>query len=250
MKILSYLLAIVLLISGTCWADIVQAQSEKSVVVGIDINLKPFSFKDGAEKYVGFDIDIWQTLADDIGLAYEFKPMDFEQIIPALQNGFIDVAIAAITITSQREKVIDFSYPYFDSGLSVMVRADREGIYGIGTLDDKVIATKNGTTSAEFSQSILSRKVLLFPDIEMAYRAVLSGAADAAIYDAPALLYYIKIKGEGKLKSVGPRYQRQSYGIAFPQGSPLREQVNQELLKLIEIGRYDIISRKWFGNVD
>lgn len=249
MKNLLYLLAFVLLISGTCWAETAQIQSEKSVVVGIDKNLQPFSFKDSAEKYVGFDIDIWQALAAELGMTYELKPMDYEQIIPALKNGIIDVAIAAITITSQREKVIDFSYPYFDSGLSVMVRADREDIYGIGTMDDKVIATKNGTTSADFSQSILSRQVVLFPDIEMAYRAVLSGAADAAIYDAPALLYYIKNKGEGKLKSVGPRYQQQTYGIAFPQGSQLRELVNRELLKLIEIGRYDMISRKWFGNV-
>ena len=247
MKKLLPILTIILFITLTGWTSLSKAGS--TIAVGVDINLKPFSFKEEDGKYAGFDIDIWKALADDLGLNYELRPMNFEKIIPSLKSGSLDVAIAAITINSEREKIIDFSYPYFDSGLSVMVKADRQDIYGIGALADKVIATKKGTTSAEFAHNIMQKKVILFSDIETAYKALLSGSADAVIYDAPSVLYYIKTEGQGKLKSVGRRYKQQTYGIAFPQESPLREQVSIALLKLIENGKYDTISRKWFGNV-
>lgn len=222
----------------------------KTLVVGCDVNLKPFEFKGEGGRYEGFDIDLWQAIAEGLKLDYVLKPMPFEQLMKAVQQGEVDVAIAGITITAEREMGIDFSYPYFDAGLSLMVRADRDYIYGFGALEDKIIATKEGTTSAKFAGEIVHKELKLFPDIDQAYAAVVQGSADAVIYDAPAVLYYVNTQGQGKVKSVGPRYQRQTYGIAFPQGSALREKVNVRLLKLIEEGRYDIISRRWFGNID
>ncbi len=220
------------------------------IVVGCDAHLEPFEFKGADGKYTGFDIDLWEAIAADLKLDYTLKPMPFEKLLPALEKGEIQVALAAITITAEREKVLDFSYPYFDSGLGLLIRDDREGIHDIGDLTDKIIATKEGTTSARFAREILQKEIKLFPDIAQAYQAVATGAADAAIFDAPALLYHIKTSGQDHLKSVGRRYQQQTYGIALTQGSPLREPINISLLKLIEIGRYDTISRKWFGNVD
>ncbi|MDY0190738.1 MAG: transporter substrate-binding domain-containing protein [Desulfuromonas sp.] len=248
MKKLLSIATVILCFSLLCGANISQAQP--ALTVGIDTNLQPFSYKNSSGEYVGFDIDIWQAIAHKLGLAYEFRPMEFDKILPALQNGTLGAAIAAITINAQREQIVDFSYPYFDSGLSIMVTAERQNIYGIGALEDKIIATKRGTTSATFVSNILKKDVLLSNDIETAYQAVLTGTADAAIYDAPALLYFIRTQGQDKLKSVGPRYQKQSYGIAFPQNSPLREQVSVALLQIIESGEYDTISRKWFGYTD
>jgi glutamine transport system substrate-binding protein len=250
MKKLLSILTLILCFSLFGQANITQAEPTTTIVVGIDEDLKPFSYKNAAGKYVGFDIDIWQSIANKLGLNYELTPMKFEQIIPALQSGSIDTAIAAITITAAREKIIDFSYPYFDSGLSIMVKAEQQNIYGIGALEDKIVATKKGTTSAIFVDDILKKEVILFSNIETAYKAVVDGTADAAIYDAPALLYFIRTEGQGKLKSVGRRYQKQCYGIAFPHKSPLRDQVSITLLQLIESGEYDTISREWFGNTN
>ena len=250
MKKLSSILIMILCFTLFGQTNSTQAKTTNTIVVGIDEDLKPFSYKNDAGKDIGFDIDIWQSIANKLGLDYKLIPMKFEQIIPALQSGSIDTAIAAMTITEAREKIIDFSYPYFDSGLSIMVKADQQNIYGIGALEDKIIATKKGTTSAIFVDDILKKEVILFSNIETAYKAVLDGTADAAIYDAPALLYFIRTEGQDKLKSVGRRYQKQCYGIAFPQKSPLRDQVSIALLQIIESGEYDTISRKWFGSVN
>jgi glutamine transport system substrate-binding protein len=226
---------------------ITHATQAETLVVGCDTDFKPFEFKGNDGKYIGFDIDIWDAIATDLKLNYTIKPMVFNQLIPALKAGDIDVAIAGVTINSEREKIIDFSHPYFDSGLIVMVRSDRTDIYGIGALTDKVVATKEGTTSAEFASNIQNKNLKLFPNIEQAYSELLSGSVDAIIYDSPAVLYYIQTEGKGRVKTVGYPYKKQSYGIAFPQGSPLREKVSIAILDLMESGRYEIISRKWFG---
>jgi glutamine transport system substrate-binding protein len=218
----------------------------KTLTVGCDTNFMPFEFKQGGE-YVGFDIDLWAAIAEELGLEYKLQPMDFNGLIPALQTGNIDAAIAGMTIKSKREEVVDFSYPYYDAGLLLMVRADEKDIAGVEDLGDKVIATKLGTTSADFAKGIENKEVKLFPNIDAAYMELRGGGADAVIFDSPAILYYIKTEGKDAVKTVGPLYQGQSYGIAFPQGSELREKVTITILKFMEDGTYDKIYKKWFG---
>lgn len=218
----------------------------KELVVGVDANFMPFEFKvDG--KLTGFDVELWDAIAKDLGLDYQWQTMDFNGIIPALQSRSIDAAIAGITVKSEREKVVDFSYPYYDAGLIILVRADNEDIATIEDFEDKVVATKLGTTSADFLKTVPTKDVKLLPNTDNLFMELLSGGADAVFFDSPPLLYYAKNQGQGKVKTVGPLYQGQSYGIAFPQGSELREQVTITLLKFMEDGTYAELYKKWFG---
>lgn len=219
----------------------------KELIVGCDTNFMPFEFKNKDGKYVGFDIDLWDAIAKDLGLQYKLMPMDFNGLIPALQTGNIDVAIAGMTIKSKREEVVDFAFPYYDSGLLLMVKAGDKSISGIEDLGNKVVATKLGTTSADFVKKIKTKDVKQFPNIDGAYMELQAGGADAVIFDKPAILYYIKTEGKGAVKTVGPLYQGQPYGIAFPQGSELREKVTITILKLMEGDTYKEIYKKWFG---
>ena len=129
----------------------------KTLVVGCDTNFMPFEFKQGG-KSVGFDIDLWDAIAKDLGLKYKLQPMDFSGLIPALQTGNIDAAIAGMTVKSKREEVVDFSYPYYDAGLLLMVRKDNKNINSIEDLSNKIVATKLGTTSADFIRLVSSRE--------------------------------------------------------------------------------------------
>ena len=218
----------------------------KQLVVGVDANFMPFEFKvDG--KLTGFDVELWDAIAKDLGLDYKWQTMDFNGIIPALQSRSIDAAIAGITVKSEREKVVDFSYPYYDAGLIILVRADNEDISSIEDFEDKVVATKLGTTSADFLKTVPTKDVKLLPNTDNLFMELLSGGADAVFFDSPPLLYYAQNQGKGKVKTVGPLYQGQSYGIAFPQGSELREKVTITLLKFMEDGTYDELYEKWFG---
>ena len=218
----------------------------KQLVVGVDANFMPFEFKvDG--KLTGFDVELWDAIAKDLGLDYKWQTMDFNGIIPALQSRSIDAAIAGITVKSEREKVVDFSYPYYDAGLIILVQADNDNISSIEDFEDKVVATKLGTTSADFLKTVPTKDVKLLPNTDNLFMELLSGGADAVFFDSPPLLYYAQNQGKGKVKTVGPLYQGQSYGIAFPQGSELREKVTITLLKFMEDGTYNELYEKWFG---
>ncbi|HAH14303.1 MAG TPA: glutamine ABC transporter substrate-binding protein GlnH, partial [Pantoea agglomerans] len=72
--------------------------ADKKLVVATDTAFVPFEFKQG-DKYVGFDVDLWDAIAKELKLDYTLKPMDFSGIIPALQTRNVDLALAGITIT-------------------------------------------------------------------------------------------------------------------------------------------------------
>jgi glutamine transport system substrate-binding protein len=220
----------------------------KKLVVAVDTAFVPFEFRDPKTgQYTGFDIDLWDAIAKEIGVEYELQPMDFIGIVPALQTGSIDAALAGITITSAREKVVDFSHPYYDSGLTLMVRADNQTIRGAEDVAGKRIAVRTGTTSDNHAPSLKPSEIIKFPNIEQAYMELRAGRVDVAMHDTPNVLYYITTAGEGAVKAVGERMQAQSYGIGFPLGSKLRNDVNIAFLALVEDGRYAEIYRKWFG---
>jgi len=220
----------------------------KTLTVAVDTAFVPFEFRDpDTGKYIGFDIDLWDAIAKKIGVEYKLQPMDFSGIVPALQTGSVDAALAGITITAEREKVVDFSHPYYDSGLNIMVMADNDEIKGPEDIEGKRIAVRTGTTSANYAPSLNPSDIVKFPNIESAYMELRAGRVDAAMHDTPNVLYYITTAGDGQVKSVGPRMQAQSYGIGFPLGSKLRNDVNVAFLQLVESGEYAEIYRKWFG---
>src|SRR5690606_31051006 len=95
----------------------------KTYSVGIDTTYPPFEFEVDGE-YTGIDIDLFTAIAENQGFDFEFKPMDFGGIIPAMQAGQLDVAIAGMSITDERKNIVDFSEPYFEAGISLVVAAD------------------------------------------------------------------------------------------------------------------------------
>lgn len=222
------------------------AVSAKELIVGVDANFMPFEFKING-KLTGFDVELFEAIAKEIGIKFKWQTMDFNGIIPALQSRSIDAAVAGITIKSDREKVVDFSHPYYDSGLIILVRANNKNIKDVEDLKNKVVATKLGTTSADFLKTVPTKKVKLLPNTDNLFMELISGGVDAVFFDSPPLMYYAKNQGKGKVKTVGPLYQGQSYGIAFPQGSNLRDKVNIALLKFMEDGTYAKLYKKWFG---
>jgi len=86
---------------------IAPATAAGPLLVAVDTAFVPFEFKEG-DKYVGFDIDLWDAVAKELKLDYKLQPMDFNGILPALQTKNVDVALAGITIKEERKKVIDF----------------------------------------------------------------------------------------------------------------------------------------------
>ncbi|MGV2287935.1 glutamine ABC transporter substrate-binding protein GlnH [Trinickia sp. YCB016] len=240
----SFLMSVVALaMLGT---SVAHAES-KELIVGCDTSFMPFEFKQG-DKYVGFDLDLWTEIAKDQGWKYTIQPMDFAGLIPALQTQNIDVALSGMTIKEERKKAIDFSDPYYDSGLAAMVQTDKTSIKSIDDLNGKVIAAKTGTATIDWIKAHLKPKeIRQFPNIDQAYLALEAGRVDAAMHDTPNVLYFVNNEGKGKVKVAGNPVSGDKYGIGFPKGSPLVATVNQELVKIKADGRYAKLYKKWFG---
>jgi glutamine transport system substrate-binding protein len=215
-----------------------------------DPSFVPFEMMDkDSGRMVGFDMDILAEVAKRAGFAYDLTTMDFNGIIPALQTGNADVAIAGITITAAREKIVDFTDPYYDSGLRILVRADEDGVKTIDDLAGKKIGTKIGSTSYDFLQRTLGGKadITPYPGSADMYLALMSGSVDAVFYDAPNVGYFSRTKGAGRTKTVGPLYEGQQYGLAFVEGSEWVDDANAALAAMKEDGTYAEIYKKWFG---
>lgn len=223
--------------------------SAKKLVVATDTNFPPFEFKDPASgKHTGFDVELWDAIAKEIGAEYDLQPMDFNGIIPGLQSGQVDVGIAGITIKPERAEVVDFSDPYYNAGLLILVKADNTEITDVKSLAGKTVSTKLGTTSEDFAKKEAGAKeVKLFPNNDAMFMELLTGGADAVIFDSPVISDFMRTAGKGQVKVVGPLYMGQSYGIGFPKGSEIVSKTNAALKKLKESGAYRELYIKWFG---
>ena len=82
------------------------------------------------------------------------------------------------------------------------------------------------------------------------FQGIVSGEADAAVFDAPVMAYYEANEGRGKISLVGPVFKPEQFGIALQPGSPYREDINRVLLKLAEEGTVQALHDEWFGSLE
>lgn len=330
---------------------------DAAVVVGV-ASFPPLVIETG-ESFEGFDIDIWSEVSDAIGVDSTYRLMQFGDLMEALKSGEIDVALAGISITRDRELEMDFSHPYMDTGLRLLTVVDEDpgwlrvlrsleakatlrvlgslmafvllcahilffaergssdisnryfpgileaswcilatittvgygdvaprrwlgrlaaavmmligiSLFGVAIahlsagltmaalqsdisgpedLEGRTVATVSGTTSTETAIRYGAR-LREVEKIEDAYGLLEGGEVDAILFDAAPLMRYAVEDGNNTVMIVGPLIERQSYGIAFPAGSGLREPVNRALLELEESGRLGRIRARWFGSSD
>jgi len=93
---------------------------ERKLIIGTK-QAPPFSFKDSAGNWKGISIELWEAIAEDLQLEYSFQEYDLQGLLAAVENKSIDAAVAALTITAEREKLFDFTHPFHTSGLGIAV---------------------------------------------------------------------------------------------------------------------------------
>ena len=114
-----------MLCCAIAWAQSPPAAPAVSQSQVLTIGVKvapPFVMADGSGNYTGLGIDLWQETAQDHGWKYVYKPFELKDLLDAVSNGKVDVAIGAITATAEREQHMDFAHPITSSGLGVAVR--------------------------------------------------------------------------------------------------------------------------------
>lgn len=223
--------------------------AQQVLKVGTEPAFPPFEMQaPNGKGFTGFDIDLFNAIGEEAGLEIDFQSMPFDGLIPALQTQNIDAAISGMTITPERAQTVDFTRPYFQSGLAIAVRKEDKGeIKNFEDLENKKIAVAIGTTGAGEARKIPGAEISTFDNSALALQELSNGRVDAVVNDAPVTLYAIKVGNLNNVEVVGELLTEEYYGIALPKDSPNLEKVNDALDELLKTGRYREIYQKWFA---
>ena len=252
MLIMSMLMA-VMMVAGCGGGDkkAPAVQAPKVLKVGTEPTFAPFEFqKEGSKEFDGFDMDLIRAIGKQLNMKVEILNMGFDALIPAINAGNIDVAIAGMSITPDRQKAVDMSDPYYVSGLVVVVGKDNAAVKSVNDLNNKGIAVQIGTTGAERAAKVPGAKVKNFNTNAEVFLELKNKGVEAVIIDKPVAEYFLATGG-GKdyAKIVGDTMEAESYGISLKKNSPLTKEINKALLDLKKNGEYDKLYAKWFGAV-
>ncbi len=91
----------------------------------------PFAMRSQAGEWSGIAIELWQTVADELRIDYEYRETGIDEMIDGLANGRFDAGVAALTMTAEREARIDFSHPFYNAGLGIAVPAQSNRWVGV-----------------------------------------------------------------------------------------------------------------------
>ncbi|MFD2442823.1 transporter substrate-binding domain-containing protein [Bacillus sp. CGMCC 1.16607] len=204
---------------------------------------KPFSVTDAKGKMSGFDIDVGNAVAKELGLDPVQKKFKFGGIVEGVKSGRFDAAVASHTINEERLKEVNFSTPYYYSGPQVFVRPDSSN-ETLDSLKDLEIAVSKGSTYADIAGPI-SKNIIYYDSDVTALEALSRGKHDAVITDfitgKEAIGAGMKIVGKELLG-------RSEQAIAIAKGNEkLLEKVNEALETLRENGTLAKISEKYIG---
>ena len=212
----------------------------------------PFDTTDEEGNLTGFDMDLMTAIAEDQGFEVEFESMGFDALIPAIQAGSADIIAAGMNgMDPARQKKVDFSDFYYDSGLVVLVKEDNNAIKGIDDLtkDMKVasqIETTGGDKATELADNGTIAEAVILDQFDTCVLQLINGDVNAVIIDLPVAKSYID-KQPGKVKIVGETLNAESYAFAVQKGNKeLLDKINAGLKNLKDNGKFDEIYDKWF----
>ncbi|RNI25370.1 ABC transporter substrate-binding protein [Flexivirga caeni] len=193
----------------------------------------------------GYEYCMAAELANMAGLKkLSIKNVSFDQLVAGHTNNF-DIALAEISITPERAKVVEFSKPYFDSNIGVLTKK------GAGVTADNITSKRcaaySGTTSVDFLKTKLKCKSQkIYPDSQTLYQAVLSGQTDVALLDTAIVLAEAKQTGN-KLEVPGQYKTGEKYGAIYPKGSANAAELDKGITTLQADGVLKYLSKTYLG---
>ncbi len=221
----------------------------KVLKVGSSVDFAPFEFQDeGQKEYQGFDMDLIRAIGKEMGYDVEIQNLGFDGLIPALQGKNIDAIISGMSINDERKQNVLFSDPYYQSGLTMVVRDNETAIKSFQDLKGKKVAVQIGTTSADEVKKIDGVEIKELNTPADCFMELKAGGVDAVVNDRPVNDYYITKNNAQGVKALEEKLTAEDYGIAIGKDNKeLQQKVNDALKKLKENGEYDKIFAKWFG---
>lgn len=235
-------------------SSVLDSVTEAGVVrIGVRNDNPPMSFTDDAGDWVGFDVDLANAIADQMGYELELVPVDGTTRITSLQEGLVDMSIASMNHTRSREEAIDFSITYFWDNQSFLVRT---GTYtSIDELIGETVAANAGSSVIDSWNAYVAEQggstpeIVEFDDKLAAMQSLRDGAVEGYSEDNITLLSLAA--GDPELTLLPGGHNPVQFGIGVPEDdSAWRDEVNLALQELWKDGQYGNLYTRWFEGPD
>jgi polar amino acid transport system substrate-binding protein len=209
----------------------------------------PFESLQGGRP-VGFDIDLVAEVSRRLGLRPEIQSATPSSVLADVVQGRADVAIAALSIRSDRRSVVDFTDAYYPADLALTVGVGQARGFGLAALSGKVLGVPGGTTAESCARSTLLPQARLasvkaYQDISAAFTDLSVGRLGAVLADVPTSDRLVQAVPGVQMVQI---YKTGDvYAIAVARSNPkLREVINRVLGDMRRDGTYALLFQKWF----
>ncbi|MFD9626894.1 transporter substrate-binding domain-containing protein [Peribacillus muralis] len=226
---------------------------KKFLVMGTSADYPPFEYVETSksDEIKGFDIDIAKAIGKKLGYEVQVKDIDFNSLVPALENKSIDFVISGMTPTEKREQSVDFSDIYYTAKNMIITTQDSK-IKSVDDLKGKTVGVQLASIQETLATDLnkandLGMKVEKRNRIPEVVQEMSTGRFDAIIMEDTVAKGYLKDNKDlvGYLVESGE--EEAGSAIAFQKGSKLTDQFNAELKKMKENGEMEKLIVKWFG---
>ncbi|MFM0210661.1 transporter substrate-binding domain-containing protein [Paraburkholderia sediminicola] len=216
----------------------------------------PFLTKTPTGQWLGFEPDLIHALCEQMKASCEIKEVAWDGIIAALQSNKIDVIFNSMRILPEREKIIAFSRPYYETPGTFVGRKDAKLAYTPAGLGGKVIGVQGSTGNSEFIRSAYGKNatVRLYDTQDDCNEDLVAGRIDAMYLDELGVLSFLKTKDGSEFELKGPGSVKMDpaiYGYGVGAGirksdTALKQRIDAALTQLHDSGKYQQIEKKYF----
>lgn len=219
-----------------------------NIKIATESSYKPFSYTDADGKLIGYEIELVDALCAQMKAECEVISQDWDGLIPGLNAQKFDAAIAGMSITPERKEVVDFSDPYFHSGIILIGKKGDD--LSVESLTGLPIASQRSTVASQYLQDEhADADIKLYDTQDNAYLDLTSGRVRGMMSDKVTGIDWLKTDaGKGyEVKGEEISTNDDAMGIAFRKGDPLIAKFNAALAELKDNGTYDQITGSYFG---
>ena len=224
------------------------ADALMSVKIATESSYKPFSYTDADGKLIGYEIELVDALCAQMKAECEFISQDWDGLIPGLNAQKFDAVIAGMSITPERKEVVEFTDPYFHTGI-ILIGKKGDDI-SVADLAGQPVASQRSTVSSQYLQDEYpDADIKLYDTQDNAYLDLTSGRVRAMMSDKVTGIDWLKTEAGQNYEVKGDEIstEEDAMGIAFRKGDPLVAKFNTALAEIKADGTYDQITGSYFG---
>ena len=223
-------------------------ETPMNIKIATESSYKPFSYTDADGKLIGYEVELVDALCAQMNAECELISQDWDGLIPGLNAQKFDAIIAGMSITPERQEVVEFSDPYFHTGI-ILIGKKGDDIT-VADLEGQPVASQRSTVSSQYLQDEHPESdIKLYDTQDNAYLDLTSGRVRAMMSDKVTGIDWLKTEAgkDYEVKGEEISTDEDAMGIAFRKGDPLVGKFNTALAELKADGTYDQITGSYFG---